>query len=123
MKSPILVLLAAAGAVAVAGLCWLDGASWAWAGKPPPDTSPIYGVRIPAGYRDWTLVAPAEEGAPLNELRSVVGNGKALSAYRANSLPFPDGTVLVKLAWKHIPSPDLAPASISGATTTVQVTV
>lgn len=123
MKSPILVLLAAAGAVAVAGLCWLDGTSWAWAGKPPPDASPIFGVRIPAGYRDWTLVAPAEEGAPLNELRSVVGNGKALSAYRANSLPFRDGTVLVKLAWKHIPSPDLAPASIPGAATTVQVMV
>jgi hypothetical protein len=109
MKSPVLVLLAAGGGVAVAGLCWLDATSWVWAGKPASDASPIFGVRIPAGYRDWTLVAPAQEAAPLDELRSVVGNGKALKAYRANSLPFPDGTVLVKLAWKHMPSPDFPP--------------
>jgi hypothetical protein len=123
MKSPVLVLLAAGGGVAVAGLCWLDATSWVWAGKPASDASPIFGVRIPAGYRDWTLVAPAQEAAPLDELRSVVGNGKALKAYRANSLPFPDGTVLVKLAWKHMPSPDFPPASIPGAPTTVQVMV
>lgn len=31
--------------------------------------------------------------------------------------------MLVKLAWKHEPSPDFAPASIPGAATTVQVMV
>jgi hypothetical protein len=85
--------------------------------------SPIYGVTLPAGYRDWTLIAPAEEAAPLNELRAVVGNRTAVKAYRAGTLPFPDGSVLVKLAWKHEPSPDFQPASIPGAPTTVQVMV
>jgi len=85
--------------------------------------SPIYGVTIPGGYREWTLIAPAEEAEPLNELRVVVGNRKALKAYRDGARPFPDGSVLVKLAWKHEPSPDFAPASIPGAPTTVQVMV
>jgi hypothetical protein len=80
-------------------------------------------VRIPQGYRQWTLVAPAEEAAPLNEIRAVLGNEVAIKAYRDGKQPFPDGTVLAKLAWKHEPSPDFAPASIPGAATTVQFMV
>jgi hypothetical protein len=90
-----------------------------WSGEP----SPIYGVRIPQGYRQWTLVAPAEEAAPLNEIRAVLGNEVAIKAYRGGKQPFPDGTVLAKLAWKHEPSPDFAPASTPGAATTVQFMV
>jgi hypothetical protein len=116
MKSPSLVFFASAIAMTLAGL--------GWAAQPvASDASPIYGVRIPPGYRDWVLVAPAQEAAPLDELRAVVGNRAALNAYRTSKRPFPDGTVLVKLAWKHTPSPDFAPASIPGAATTVQVMV
>lgn len=85
--------------------------------------SPIYGVTIPDGYRQWQLIAPAQEAAPLNELRAVLGNAIALKAYRDGTLPFPDGTVLAKLAWKHVPSPEFEPASIPGAATTVQFMV
>ncbi|MFE1599287.1 cytochrome P460 family protein [Methylobacterium sp. ID0610] len=88
-----------------------------------PAASPIFGVTIPAGYRDWPLVAPALEGEPLNELRAVLGNETALRAYRAGTLPFPDGMILVKLAWRHVPSPEFEPATIPGAATTVQVMV
>jgi hypothetical protein len=87
------------------------------------DLSPIYGVALPEGYRQWALVAPAQEAAPLDELRATVGNAMAMRAYRNGTLPFPDGTVLVKLAWKHVPSPEFGPASIPGAATTVQVMV
>jgi hypothetical protein len=38
-------------------------------------------------------------------------------------LPFPDGTVLVKLAWKHVQSPEFEPALVPAAATTVQVMV
>ena len=124
MKSPLLVVLVGGAAVVIAGLCWADATAWAWAPKPTSDASPIYGVRIPSRYRDWTLVAPAQEAAPLDELRATVGNRSALRAYRTGKTrPFPDGTVLVKLAWKHTASPDFAPASIPGAATTVQVMV
>jgi len=123
MKSPFLFVLALGASAVIAGLCWADATAWAWA-KPTSEASPIYGVRIPAGYRDWTLVAPAQEAAPLDELRATVGNGKALKAYRTGrTRPFPNGTVLVKLAWKHTASPDFAPASVPGGATTVQVMV
>jgi hypothetical protein len=85
--------------------------------------SPIFGVVIPQGYRQWEMVAPAEEADPLNELRVVLGNTVATTAYRTGALPFPDGTVLVKLAWKHIQSPEFKAASVPGDATTVQVMV
>lgn len=92
-------------------------------GPDPKTASPIYGVTIPHGYRQWELVAPALEDAPLDELRAVVANRTAIDAYRAATLPFPDGTVLVKLAWKRRRSSEFAPASVPGAATTVQVMV
>lgn len=98
-------------------------ASPAESGPASEAAAPIYGVTIPEGYRRWELIAPALEAAPLNEIRAVVGNQIATDAYRAGTLPFPDGSVLVKLAWKHVQSPEFAPASIPGATTTVQVMV
>ena len=78
----------------------------------PDKLSPIYGVGLPDGYRKWELIAPAQEAEPLNELRAVVGNDIAVKAYRDGKLPFPDGTVLVKLAWKHTQSPEFESASI-----------
>jgi hypothetical protein len=87
------------------------------------DASPIFGVTIPAGYKQWELIAPAEEAAPLDELRAVVGNQTAIDAYQAGKLPFPDGTILVKRAWKRKQSPEFASATIPGAATTVQVMV
>ena len=89
----------------------------------PSLVSPMYGVSLPEGYRQWELIAPALEDAPLGELRAVVGNEIALKAYKAGTLPFPDGSILVKLAWKRTPSQEFAPASVPGPATTVQVMV
>ncbi len=110
-------------AVAIAAGLALTLTWFAYAGQKPRSAAPIYGVTLPAGYRDWPLVAPAQEAAPFDELRVVVGNPTAMRAYRKNVRPFPDGTVLVKLAWKREPSPDFASASVSGSATTVQVMV
>lgn len=93
------------------------------AAGPGDRASPIFGVTVPDGYRQWQLIAPAQEAEPLNELRAVLGNETALSAYAQGTLPFPDGTVLVKLAWKHVQSPEFEPASVPGAATTVQIMV
>jgi len=87
------------------------------------DASPIFGVTIPAGYKQWQLIAPAEEAPPLDELRAVVGNQTAIDAYQAGKLPFPDGTILVKRAWKRKQSPEFASATVPGVATTVQVMV
>jgi hypothetical protein len=91
--------------------------------SPAQRASPIYGVTIPEGYRQWELVAPSHEADPLNELRAILGNATALAAYRRGSVPFPDGTILAKLAWKHIPSPEIDHAFVPGAATTVQIMV
>ncbi|MYN28843.1 hypothetical protein GTP69_20785 [Duganella sp. CY42W] len=50
------------------------------------------------------FIAPAHESPPLDELRVVVGNPVAMAAIEKNQLPFSDGTILVKLAWKHVQS-------------------
>lgn len=112
------------GVLAVAALaCALAAGLSARAGADAKPSSPIYGVTVPDGYRQWQLVAPAQEAAPLDELRVVLGNDVAIEAYRRGTRPFPDGAVLAKLAWKHVQSPDLAPASVPGAATTVQFMV
>jgi hypothetical protein len=85
--------------------------------------SPLYGVSIPAGYRQWELISPALEDEPLNELRAVVGNKIAIEAYRRGSLPFPDGAILVKLAWRRQQLSEFKAATVPGAPTTVQVMV
>jgi hypothetical protein len=66
--------------------------------------SPIFGVKIPTGYRQWELIAPSHEAGSLGELRTILGNAVAMKAYGEATLPFPDGTILAKLAWKHVPS-------------------
>ena len=92
-------------------------------GKPSKPGSPIYGVVLPDGYRQWEMVGVATEDAPLDELRAVVGNPIAMKAYRLGQLPFPDGAMLVKLAWKRQRSTEFPAATVPGAPTTVQVMV
>jgi hypothetical protein len=87
------------------------------------ERSPIYGVAIPPGYREWQAIAPALETVPLDELRMVLANPAGFKAFRDGKLPFPDGTVLVKLAYKRTPSPNFKTASFPGAPTTVQIMV
>jgi hypothetical protein len=66
--------------------------------------SPIYGVKIPAGYRDWSLVNVGHEAANLNDFRVVLGNDIAYKAFRDGTRPFPDGAMIARLAWKYVPS-------------------
>jgi hypothetical protein len=85
--------------------------------------SPIYGIAIPGGYRGWELIAPALEDAPFDELRVVLGNRVAVDAFRRGVRPFPEGAILVKLAWKRTPSAEFASATVPGDATTVQIMV
>lgn len=91
-------------------------------GRADEDGSPIYGVKIPAGYRQWQLIGVAHEQG-LDELRGIVGNDVAVKAYWNGTLPFPDGTVLAKLAWKHVASSEIDGAFVPGMATTVQIMV
>lgn len=75
----------------------------ACAAPPSEESSPVFGVRIPAGYRDWRLVSVAHEEGKLNDLRAILGNDVAIKAYREGRLPFPDGTIIARLAWNYVP--------------------
>ena len=73
-------------------------------GQSDRDSSPIYGVKLPSGYRDWRLISVAHEAGNLNDLRAIMGNDVAIQAYRDGKLPFPDGTIILRLAWSYVPS-------------------
>ena len=61
-------------------------------------------VTLPAGYRDWTLISLARVGGPVNDLRAKLGNGLAINAFRDGKRPFPDGTVIARLAYNAVAS-------------------
>ena len=63
-------------------------------GQSDEEAAPIYGIKIPPGYRDWGLISVAHEEGNLNDLRAILGNGVAINAYREGKLPFPDGTII-----------------------------
>jgi hypothetical protein len=78
------------------------------AGQTPGQTGeaavPIFGITIYPGYRDWKLISVAHEEGNLNDLRAILGNDIATRAYREGTLPFPDGTVIARIAWSYVPS-------------------
>jgi hypothetical protein len=63
------------------------------------EAGPIFGVKIPAGYRDWRLISVAHEEGKLNDIRAIL----AINAARERKLPYPDGTIIARLAWSYDP--------------------
>lgn len=61
---------------------------------------------VPEGYRDWKVISIAREAGSLNDLRVILGNDVALAAARKGILPYPDGSVIVRLAWRHDSLPE-----------------
>ena len=87
--------------VALAGLLvYIPHAS----GHSDEEADPIFGIKIPPGYRDWKLISVAHEEGNVNDLRALLGNDVAIKAYRAGKLPFPDGAIIARLAWSYVPS-------------------
>ena len=71
------------------------------------NASPIYGVTIPAGYRDWKLIAVNQlKTDKLDQLRAQLGNEIAIKAFKEGTIPFPDGTVIAAIHWNRVPSED-----------------
>lgn len=115
--------------------------SWSWAaacalallpaaaGSVDDDGSPIFGVKLPVGYRDWRLISMAHEAGSLNDIRAVLGNDIAVQAFRDGTRPFPDGAVIARLAYAYVPSEEnnaifgQAQSFVPGAPTNVQLSV
>ena len=66
--------------------------------------APIFGTKIPDGYRDWRFISVAHEAGELNDIRTILGNDPAIKAYREGTLPFPEGTIIARIAWRYVPS-------------------
>jgi hypothetical protein len=112
--------------VALAGLVvYMAQAS----GRSDGEADPVFGITIPAGYRDWKLISVAHEEGNLNDLRALLGNDVAIKAYREGKLPFPDGTMIARLAWSYVPSEEndkvfgRAQSFVPGPATNVQFMV
>ena len=99
MKQIVFGLLAAAALAGTAA--YMAPAS----GQADADASPIYGVKIPTGFRDWRLIAVNHlSGTSVKQVRAQLGNDIAIKAYREGTLPFPDGAIIVAFHWKEISS-------------------
>jgi hypothetical protein len=117
----IAVLLVAIPAVA-AVVSYLAPAS----GQEGGEGAPIFVDKIPAGYRDWTLISVAHEEGNLKSFAAILGNDVAIKAYREKKLPYPDGTIIAALHWRHEPSEEnnkvfgQAQSFVAGPPTNVQ---
>ena len=123
MKEDAYLLLAAVALTGV--LVYMAHAS----GRFDEPAAPIFGIKIPQGYRDWKLISVAHEEGNLNDLRALLGNDLAIKAYREGKLPFPDGTIIARLAWSYVPSEEnnkvfgRAQSFVAGDATNVQFMV
>jgi hypothetical protein len=88
-----------------------------------PASSPIFGVIVPERYRNWQLIAVSHRTDNKDELRAILGNDVAMKAFRANTLPFPDGSMMAKLAWKREPMKEFPGAWVPGAAPRIEFMV
>jgi hypothetical protein len=97
-------VFAAAAAIAV---CF-GGALTLPAGGADEESSPIYGVKVPAGFRDWNMIAVNQLLVPgkADQLRAQLGNDIAFKAFQEGKLPFPDGAIIAAIHWSRVPSQD-----------------
>jgi hypothetical protein len=65
------------------------------------EAASISAGKLPPGYRDWRLISVAREEGSLDDIRALLGNDVAIKAYREGKPPFPDGTIIARLAWSY----------------------
>ena len=93
------------------------------------DNASVFVTEIPHGYRDWKVISAAHEEGDLNSLGIILGNDVAIEAYREKKLPYPDGTIIAALHFRHTPSEEnnkvfgRAQSFVPGAATNVQFMV
>ncbi len=88
----------------------------------PIQETTITGIAIPDGYRDWKVLA-ASHRLDKDEIRLILANDIAWNAAEKNVLPFPEGSVIAKLAYKALKSGEWAEAVIPGAPQRVEIIV
>jgi Cytochrome P460 len=104
MKRTALLLI---GVVALAGAVTFMAAA---SGQADEESAPIYGVKIPADYRDWKLIAVDNllVAGKTDQLRAQLGNDVAIKAFKEGKVPFPDGAIIAAIHWTRVRSEDNA---------------
>lgn len=93
------------------------------------DGAQVYLLTIPDGYRDWRWVSSAHEEGNLHSIGAVLGNDIAIEAYRKGQLPFPDGSIIAALHYRHVSSEEndkvfgQAQSFVPGSPTNIQFMV
>jgi len=88
----------------------VSGVSWA-AGKPAPAPN---GIELPTYYKNWRVIGVSHRDDK-QSMRVIVGNDTAVEAARTGDThPWPDGSILGKLAWKDQVHPHWQPATVPG---------
>jgi len=91
--------------VAVAALAGMAAYMAPASGQADGEAAPIYGVKIPSGFREWQLISVNHlAGGNVKQMRAQLGNDIAIKAFREGKLPFPDGAIIAALHWNEIAS-------------------
>src|SRR5713226_6545664 len=90
--------------VAIAAVAGVVASLAPASGRADDEAVPIFGIKIPPGYRDWRLISMAHEEGNLHSFAAVLGHDVAVKAYREGKLPYPDGTIIAALHYSHVPS-------------------
>jgi Cytochrome P460 len=77
-------------------------------GQAEGESAPIYGVKMPAEYREWKLIAVDNllVAGKTDQLRAQLGNDIAIKAFKEKKIPFPDGAIIAAIHWTRVQSED-----------------
>jgi Cytochrome P460 len=77
-------------------------------GQASRESAPIYGVQMPAEYREWKLIAVDNllVAGKTDQLRAQLGNDIAIKAIKEGKVPFPDGSIIAAIHWARVRSED-----------------
>ena len=73
-------------------------------GEADQESAPIYGIKLPANYRDWQLIAVNNllVAGKTDQLRAQLGNDIAVKAFKEGKVPFPDGAMIAAIHWTRV---------------------
>lgn len=75
----------------------------------------LNGIAQPPGYQNWRVIGVSSR-SDNGSLRAILGNSVAVEAARAgHTNPWPDGSMLAKVAWKQSAHPKFPAATVPGA--------
>ena len=90
--------------VAVGTLAFVMAGTSESPGRASEDAASIDEGKLPGGYRDWRLISMSHEEGNLHSISAILGNDVAIDAYREGRVPFPDGTTVASLHYRHVAS-------------------